>query len=563
LHDDLSGSMVGSYRITGQLNVGGMGAVFRAQHELLGKAAAVKMLRPELCTNAEIVERFFKEARAATQIRHPGIVEVFDFGYHQDGRAFLVMEFLDGEPLSARLARTGLSEIQAAVIARGIASALGAAHAKGIIHRDLKPDNVMLVPDPDMPAGERPKVLDFGIAKLAEEDNRQVSKTRTGALMGTPAYMAPEQARAAGEIDARADLYSLGCILYEMLTGAPPFVAEGAGEIISLQLFAEPELPSKRRPGISEDMDGITMRLLAKEPTDRFGTAHELVEALSAAIPTLSGRMTAVMPMTGRRQALVVPTQSDAAIPVPNVAPGATQEGRAAAPTTPLPVGDHARPASRSRAMRPAILAGVVTLGLTAAVTVFLLLRKEKTRTPPAPPVMPVVDNHVIAQSDPAPTPTSPDISYFLELVPVDASVTVDGQAVTLRDGFFVLPSRPDRRLIVVTAPGYQEASVTVDGDKNDHHRIVLTRVGDKAHPTVDQVVGETTRTPDSGKRGKGNKRASDGVQSASGGTQGSSGPVEPKGSSDVDQTTKTSGGSRMYIDIDDEDDDDEKKDAP
>src|SRR5690349_6637041 len=128
-HEDLSGSVVGSYRITGQLTVGGMGAVFRAQHELLGKAAAVKMLRPELCTNAEIVERFFMEARAATQIRHPGIVEVFDFGYHEDGRAFLVMELLDGESLAARMERTGFSEVQAAVITRGIASALGAAHA--------------------------------------------------------------------------------------------------------------------------------------------------------------------------------------------------------------------------------------------------------------------------------------------------------------------------------------------------------------------------------------------------------------------------------------------------
>jgi serine/threonine protein kinase len=535
-HDDLAGAVVGSYRITGQLNVGGMGAVFSARHELLGKAAAVKMLRPELCANAEIVERFFQEARAATQIRHPGIVEVFDFGYHEDGRAFLVMEFLDGEPLSARLASTGLSEVQAAVIARGIASALGAAHAKGIIHRDLKPDNVMLVPDPDMPAGERPKVLDFGIAKLAEEDNRQVSRTRTGALMGTPAYMAPEQARAAGEIDARADLYSLGCILYEMLTGGPPFVAEGAGEIISLQLFAEPELPSARRPGVSEEMDRITMRLLAKEPADRFASAHELVDALSAAIPTLSGRMSAVIPLTGRRQALVVPTHSDVH-PIPSAGAGATHEGRAAMPTTPLPVGD-VRPVARGRAMRPAILAGAATLGLTAAVIAFLVLRRPPVKTAPTEPPPTVVHNNLVASVEPTPAAPGNDISYFLELTPRDATVAVDGQRVEVKDGFFVLPSRPDRRLIVVTAPGYQDHSVTVDGDKNDHRKIVLTR------------------------RGTGNKRAPGSVQSPTGGTQSSTGSAERPVNPDVDKTTTTSSGSRMYIDIDDDDDDDDKTDA-
>src|SRR5262245_38982920 len=200
------GAMLGSYRLDSELGSGGMGTVYRATHTVLGREAAIKLLRADLVTSPELLTRFVNEAKAASAIRHPGIVEVFDFGQTDDGRAFIVMEFLDGESLARRIAKRGrLPPHEAAQIARGIASALTAAHSKGIIHRDLKPDNVFLVPDPDL--GERPKLLDFGIAKLAE-DATSVKHTQTGALIGTPMYMAPEQARAAGTIDRRADLYS-------------------------------------------------------------------------------------------------------------------------------------------------------------------------------------------------------------------------------------------------------------------------------------------------------------------------------------------------------------------
>ncbi|HUJ62035.1 MAG TPA: serine/threonine-protein kinase [Kofleriaceae bacterium] len=281
------GQVLGSYRITGELGRGGMGTIYRARHELIGRPAAVKVLRAELTANDELVQRFFNEAKAATAVDHPGIVEVFDFGYTDDGRAYLIMEFLDGPSLAQRLERRrSLSELEAAQIARGIASALTAAHGKGIVHRDLKPDNVMLAPDPDVPGGERPKVLDFGIAKLADPtglpaDHRQ---TATGTLMGTPLYMAPEQARAAGAIDHRADLYSLGCMLYEMLVGEPPFVAVGAGEIIALQLFGTAQPPSARGAAVSPELDRIVMRLLDKEPAARLQSAGELVDALDAVL---------------------------------------------------------------------------------------------------------------------------------------------------------------------------------------------------------------------------------------------------------------------------------------
>ncbi len=308
---DLIGAVLGSYRITGALSAGGMGAVYRAQHEVLGRSAAIKLLRPELTANQELVQRFFIEAKAASAIHHPGIIEVFDFGYTDDGQAFIVMELLEGESLAARIeARGRLTELEVAQIGRGIAGALIAAHAKGIVHRDLKPDNVFLVPDPDVPSGERPKVLDFGIAKLQEPVPTSARQTQTGVLMGTPLYMAPEQARAAGEIDHRADLYSLGCILYELLVGEPPFVAQGAGEIIALQLFGKAVPPSERLVEVSPELERTVMRLLEKEPTARFATAAELVEALGGTVGRLSARLSAQQAAASRSHVVaLVPTE--------------------------------------------------------------------------------------------------------------------------------------------------------------------------------------------------------------------------------------------------------------
>jgi eukaryotic-like serine/threonine-protein kinase len=270
--------VLGSYRILHELTSGGMGTVFRAEHVLLGRPAAVKLLRRDLSTSPALVQRFVNEAKAVTACKHPGIVEVYDFGYTEDGHAFIVMEFLDGESLGRRLARLRLTEVEATAIAHGVASALRAAHRVGVIHRDLKPDNVFLVPDPDGGV-DRTKVLDFGIAKLADGASEH-RNTATGALIGTPLYMAPEQARAAAAIDHRADLYSLGCILYHMLTGRPPFVAEGAGEIIALQMFGEVVPPSRLAP-VTPEMEGLVLRLLDKDPARRFASAGELASALT------------------------------------------------------------------------------------------------------------------------------------------------------------------------------------------------------------------------------------------------------------------------------------------
>jgi serine/threonine-protein kinase len=278
------GETLRGYRVVEQLGSGGMGMVFVGEHEFIGKRAAIKVLLPELSQDSSIVRRFFNEAKAATQVRHPGIVEVFDFGYHTDGRAFIIMELLQGESLASRLRRIGrVPNVVCMRLLSQIGGALGAAHAVGIVHRDLKPDNIFVVRDPDITGGERAKVLDFGIAKLAGDMSAEALKTRTGSIIGTPRYMAPEQCRGSQVVDHRADLYALGCIAYEMLCGQPPFIEQGIGDLFAAHMFRAPQPPSTIEPSISPAIESAILCLLAKNPDERFPTAEAFVKALNSA----------------------------------------------------------------------------------------------------------------------------------------------------------------------------------------------------------------------------------------------------------------------------------------
>jgi serine/threonine-protein kinase len=285
----MEGTIIGQYRIVQKIGAGGMGVVYLAEHTLVGRRAAIKVLLPEYSVRRAIVTRFFNEARAMTSIPDPGIVQMYDFGFHSEGSAYIVMELLEGETLERRLKRLRRLEIADAVrITRQIAGSLASAHDAGIIHRDLKPDNVFMVRDPEALGGERPKVLDFGVAKLSGDLDR--GQTLAGTMMGTPAYMSPEQARGAGEVDARSDIYSLGCVTACLVTGRLPFDGTGIGELISAHMNLAPHRPSDLAPGVPAELDEIVLRCLEKSPGDRFQSMVELQATCDALLAVLSVR---------------------------------------------------------------------------------------------------------------------------------------------------------------------------------------------------------------------------------------------------------------------------------
>jgi eukaryotic-like serine/threonine-protein kinase len=275
--DPLVGTTVaGRYRIEGLLGSGGMGAVYRAEHVHMRKTVALKVLHKEFVGVNEVVARFEREAIAAGRIEHPNVAPATDFGKLDDGSFYLVLEFIDGKSLRQLIAEGPIGWERAVAIARQVASALGAAHAASIVHRDLKPDNVMLVTQPD--GTERVKVLDFGIARvtLSEPQRDATHLTKVGAVMGTVAYMSPEQALGE-EVDERTDLYALGVILHEMITGRAPFDADTAAQILAKQIT---ETPPPLPPGTPAALGALVAELLRKTRIERPPSARVVLERL-------------------------------------------------------------------------------------------------------------------------------------------------------------------------------------------------------------------------------------------------------------------------------------------
>src|SRR3569623_1318945 len=264
------GRTIGNYIVRDKIGEGGMGVVFRAEHPHINRRVAIKVLHPGADRNPEVVHRFFNEARAATEIRNEHIVEVLDFGTLPEGMPYLVMEWLDGESLGSLLRTPRKLPLgRAALSMSGCARALRAAHGKGVVHRDLKPDNVFLVRrdgEPDLV-----KVLDFGIAKLLATGMPVQYQTQTGAIIGTPAYMSPEQCRGAKEIDYRTDVYALGVIGYQMLPGQLPFAAEALGALLLKHLTETPAPADSLEPSVPAPVSQILARALEKEPEKRPG----------------------------------------------------------------------------------------------------------------------------------------------------------------------------------------------------------------------------------------------------------------------------------------------------
>ena len=281
--NNLVGQTIGSYRVTRELGEGGMGCVYLAEHTLIGRKAAVKVLNPDISSDPEVVSRFFTEARAVNDIRHPNIVEVTDFG--RFGAYYcIVMEYLEGETLAARMGRVRVFDETSVIrVMKQCTSALGAAHEQGLVHRDIKPENIFLRAHPDYPAFV--KLLDFGIAKLLTADETVGHKTKTGSVLGTPSYMSPEQCLGEAALDIRSDVYSLGVVIYQMLTGQLPFTADTLGRLIVCHVSELPVPPSVINPSVSRAMNDLVLRTLAKRPKDRFQSARDMRDALERLLP--------------------------------------------------------------------------------------------------------------------------------------------------------------------------------------------------------------------------------------------------------------------------------------
>jgi hypothetical protein len=383
------GRSLGNYNVVSKIGEGGMGAVYLARHVTLGRPAAIKVLHPSLSSNQDMVTRFFNEARAATAVRNPGIVEVFDFGILEDRSAYIVMEYLEGENLGARIRRGRLPVAATMTIVRAIARALQAAHEQGIVHRDLKPDNIFLVPDPELPSGERVKLLDFGIAKLAPVSG-EVSQTRTGMVMGTPTYMAPEQCRGAGAVDHRADLYALGCVAYQMMCGQPPFVSDATGELIARHLYFPPQPLRSLDPELPADVDDLVLWLLQKDPAARPASAADLIRAID--------RLAAVG-VEG-----VMQTQPPTRFSAASFTPVADTTLRGAASTVSLS-GPAPRP--QRTPLYASLAAGVIAV---AALLIILVRGRHENEAGPPPPPVAVAAPLVVSPPPAAPVVVPPPV---------------------------------------------------------------------------------------------------------------------------------------------------------
>lgn len=286
--DTLIGQLVeGKYRIDKMIGKGGMGAVYAAENTRLGKTVAIKVLTQGHDNHSPAARRFMREARVAGSIGHRNIVEVFDLGELADGTPFIVMELLEGESLADRLdVMGGLPIEQVVAIAKQILSGLEAAHNKGVIHRDLKPDNIFLKRQIGTSA-PAVKIVDFGISKTTSEDTMAI--TMTGAVVGTPYYLSPEQARGDRDIDLRIDIWAMGVLLYECLTGVMPFNADNYGSLLVKILNERAKSPRKLRPAISPELDAVVMTALAHDREERFSSATEMLAALNTATAVSAG----------------------------------------------------------------------------------------------------------------------------------------------------------------------------------------------------------------------------------------------------------------------------------
>lgn len=453
-YPSLIGQELGNYVVDSLIGEGGMGAVYASRHRFLGTRVAIKVLHGSYANHPQIAERFFQEAKSSIAIKHPGIIQILDFGQRPDGALYLVMELLEGRTLAEAITEGKFGEGATARVGAELADALAAAHACGIIHRDLKPDNIFLT-------GEQVKILDFGIAKVIASST---SGTKTGSVFGTPLYMAPEQAKGSKHVTPRTDVYALGAILFEMLVGAPPFEGEDATVLLSKHLFSPPPRPSLVA-SVSPVMEALILECLAKEPAERPPDMAAVRDRLNGIKDAVQG---SYVPTVAPRTAHSASTISDAAAEM------------AAVLAAPPP-----KPASKTNGLR-ATLGAAILLGMLAVGVAALTLRPSRVNPPlstaakttversskgpeSAPPV--AAEKTTTALSTP-PTAAPEFIEIHLLLVPPDARVELDGIATQINP--LRVPSSTVAHRLVVSAPGHTTVTRELRAEVSGELRIVL-----------------------------------------------------------------------------------------
>jgi serine/threonine-protein kinase len=423
--------VAGKYRLTRLLGRGGMGAVWEGTHTSLGTRVAVKFIDAEYAESPEARSRFENEARAAAKLRSKHVVEVYDHGVSEDARPFIVMEFLQGEPLDKRLDRVGrLPPKETAHIIVQVCRALTKAHAAGVVHRDLKPENVFLVWD-DEEGTDVVKVVDFGIAKFTDAAlGASSSSTRTGSVLGTPHYMSPEQARGLRNVDYRSDLWSVAVIAYRCIVGLMPFDGEAVGDLLVKLCTAPIPVPSQLVPGIPPGFDAWVAKALTREPAERFASAAQLAESL-AAVCGLSLRGQFAGGGSGAYSALAAGARSAFGTD-PN---GRAQSAQAASSSTGAPTTQTPAPAlspvvqrTGTGAIIAAAFAALVVLGIGGAVAF------KKLSAPPAP--------QLVATTTPvAPAAPTPQAAGSAVAPPASASVPPPAAVASAPPTLHALPA--------------------------------------------------------------------------------------------------------------------------
>ncbi len=457
------------YKILSKLGEGGMGVVYLAEHVVIEKKVALKILSEDLARKGDLVARFMQEAKAASKIGHENIIDITDFGETPSGSVFFAMEFLDGADLAHYVREQGAMPFaRVRHVMNQVCRALGAAHSKGIIHRDLKPENIYLIEREG--TADFVKILDFGIAKISSFDEGGGARlTRTGMIFGTPEYMSPEQAKG-DRPDHRVDIYAAGCILYELLTGDVPFSAETFMGVLTKHMFEPVEPPSVRLPSaqISPDVEAVVMKALAKDREQRFQTMKEMALAIEACA---GGDLSQAWGAEGSGIGVVMPRE--------------TSTRRAANPApTPMPT---PVPAQRGSSW-PLVVGATLALGALAGgafVTRGLWMPAPVVVTPPKPLVeTPVVVTKPVVESKPALPPAATSHKLTINSTPSGAEVFRDLERLGSTPTTITLAAGTDRVGLVLRRRGYKDFATTVVPDHDGVYDMPLQPLAHKAGPS-------------------------------------------------------------------------------